>query len=195
MVTLAELLSDCYARFGFASSPASEVSSRFTRFVNETQREIFSEPGMERWLFGSDTFDSVADTPQYGLPASVARCHKIYEATNRRALLGLSPDVYRTIQPDPTTPTGTPTHYVELGFSPVEHQPGEAGTLYIVSTSAADTQLAYLEGFRAGGVPTTTSVALSGTTVVPFPIVDFLEVTKFYLASPAVGTVSLKDTP
>lgn len=171
------------------------MTARLTRFANETQREILSTPGLERWLIGTQTFASVASQPQYGLPPSIARIIKIYDATNRFALHELSLDTYRTYQPDETLPSGLSTHYVQLGGRPTAVQPDAPSTLYVISTSASDTNTAYLEGIRTGGHPFTASVVMTGLTAAAFSVIDIEEVTKFYLSAAAVGTVTLKDTP
>lgn len=193
-MTLSELLADLYARFGYASSPDSGVTDRFTRFLNETQREICSDPILQQWLIGTQSFDSVADTPQYGLPPSIARVLKIYDSVNRRTLCELSLDEYRTLQPDPSTPTGIPTHFTQIGASPVYAQPTSPVTLYVISTSASDTGTAYLEGVRTSGYAFKASVTMTGLTAASFGLTDISEVTKFYLSAAPVGDVYLTDT-
>jgi hypothetical protein len=193
-VTFGDLTSDLYRRFGYASSPDSGVVTRFKAYLNETQREIFGTPGLERLLFGTTTFASVADTPDYALPPNVARVLAIYEATNRRRLLSLDRSTYRTIEPDPTTQTGTPTHAVDLGIGFVARQPSAADELFIDSTSASDTGVAFLEGYRTGGYPFALQVTMTGTTAVAFPThSDIVEITDFYLDAAAVGTVTLHE--
>ena len=196
-MNLSDLQADLYRRLGYASSPATEITTRLTAFLNQAQRDILSEPGMERLLTGTTTFASVASTPQYGLPPSVARIVKIYEATNRRTLGELSQDAYRQIQPDPTTPTGTASHYVDLGFAGVSKQPSDASDIFVDSTAAGDTNTAYIEGYRTGGYFTSLSVTMTGTTAVSLKganlITDIVEITKFYLSAAAVGEVTLHE--
>ena len=150
---------------------------------------------MERLLNGTATFASVASTPQYSLPPSVARIKKLYETTNDRALGWLSQDAYRTYDPDTVNNTGTPTHYVDLGKSFISVQPSDASEIFVDSTSASDTGLAYLEGYRTGGYYRALSVTMTGTTAVSFAaaITDFIELTNFYLDVAAVGTVTLHE--
>jgi hypothetical protein len=199
-VTLSTLLSDLYRRLGYASSPATEITTRLTAFVNQTQRDILSEPGMQVLLDGLDgtiTFDSVASTPQYSLPPAVARLKKLYERTNDRALIGLSQDTYRTYDPDTTANTGTPTHWVDLGWSAVASQPSDASDLFVDSTAAGDTNTVYIEGYRSGGYFTSLSATMTGATAKSVKgaslITDIIEVTKFYLSAAAVGTVTLVE--
>ena len=52
-MTLSEMRADLYRRFNYAASPATDVTTRLTAFLNETQNEILSEPGMEALRNGS----------------------------------------------------------------------------------------------------------------------------------------------
>lgn len=194
-MTLGDLEADLYRRLGYAASPASEITTRLRSFLNQAQRDVLSEPGMDVLLNGTASFASVASTPQYALPPSVARIKKIFETTNDRALLGLSQDAYRTFDPDTTSNTGTPTHWVDLGWSGVAKQPSDASEIFVDSTSASDTNTAYIEGYRTGGYFVSLSVTMTGTTAVSLgaAYTDLIEITKFYLSAAAVGTVTLHE--
>lgn len=194
-MTLSDILSDCYARLGYSSTPDSGVTARLTRFANETQRELCSDPILQQWLIGTQTFDTVADQTHYGLPPIVARVLKIFSSDHRYTLREMSLSDYREIQPDPTASTGIPTHFVQFGGSDASIQLASPSTLYALSTSASDTNTAYLEGVRTGGYAFADSVTMTGLTAAPFAYSDIEEVTKFYLSAPAVGTVTLQDTP
>lgn len=193
-MTLSDLLADLYRRLGYQSTPDSAVTTRLTSFLNQAQRDLLGEPGLDRLQISLWTFASVADTSQYVLTQAASRIHKIYEATNRIALQELSLEAYRQIQPDPTTTTGTPTHYVDLGFSAVSTQPSDASTLYVKSSSASDIAplTAYIEGTDASRGQQRTSDVLTGTTAVAFPY-TWVEVAKFYLSAAPVGAVTLHE--
>ena len=194
-MTFDELTLDLYRRLGYASSPDSAVVTRLKAFVNEAQRDVYSEPGLERLLLGTTPVLSVVNQPQYALPPSVSRIERLVEITNRRFLLPMSVETYRQLQPDPTTPTGTPTHYVDLGVSAISVQPSDASQLFLDSTAAGDTATAYVEGYRTGGYFSSLSKVMTGTTglALSSAITDFIEVTKFYLSAAAVGTVTLLE--
>lgn len=194
-MTLNDLLADLYRRLGYSSSPDSAVTTRLTAFLNQAQRDVLTEPGMERLLVGHATFASVASTPTYALPPSVARIDKIYDTTNRWALRELLLDQYRTYDPATTTTTGLATHYVDLGFAAVNTQPADASEIFVKSTAAGDTNTAYLEGYRTGGYFAAVSKVMTGVTAVSFSatLTDFVELTKFYLSAVAVGTVTLQE--
>jgi FlaG/FlaF family flagellin (archaellin) len=192
-MTLSDLRLDFFRRFGYASSPATEITTRATAYFNEVQQEILSEPGMGALLNGSITFASVASTPQYSIPQGVARVKTIYEATNDRRLEMRSLDWYRSIFPDVAAQTGIPEVFVDLGFLGVAKQPTDASQLLVDSTSASDTNTAYIEGYRTDGYYTSASVTMTGTTAVNLGTTDIVFVTKFYLSAAAVGTVTLHE--
>ena len=102
------ILSAIYDECNYVASPATAVVTRAKRFVNEGQRAMLSEPGLQR-LADSDvpyTFASVASTARYVLPESVARIHHISETTNDIALEAMSLGRYRHADPDPAMSSG-----------------------------------------------------------------------------------------
>ena len=192
-MNLTNLLADLYRRLGFGTSPAAVVTTRLTALLNETQQEIFREPGMEYLLNDTITIASVASQPTYGLTPEVARIKTIREATNRIALTPMSLSEYRTRCPDTSNPTAISTRWVDLGFDGIDVEPSNASTLFVDSTNAGDTGTAYLEGFLTGGIPFSTSVTMTGVTAVSFTPTTIISVTKFYLSAVAVGTVTLVE--
>jgi len=127
----------------------------------------------------------------------VARVKAIYETTNDQRLTPISLDTYRSALPDAAAVTGTPYNFVDLGFLGVAKQPSDASSIFVDSTSASDTNTAYLEGYRTGGYFTSLSVTMTGITAVSLKgtavITDIIEITKFYLSAAAVGTVTLHE--
>lgn len=197
-MTLAELLAAAYDECAYQGTPAPAIVSRLTRFLNEGHRAILAEPGLERLVDSDDPFSvaSVANQARYVLPEAVAAIRSMSEHTNDRTLDALSLDQYRRYEPNPTTVTGTPTHYVPIGKVHVALQPSNASELFVLSTSASDTtQTAYVEGIITGGYRRTASVTLTGTTAVSLSsaIPSFIEVEDFYLSAAAVGTVTLLE--
>jgi hypothetical protein len=194
-MTLSGLESDLYRRLNYDTSPASAVTTRLRAFLNETQNEILSEPGMGVLLNGSLTFVSVADTQQYSLPQAAARVKTIYEATNHRKLEARSLEWYRAAYPNAAANTGTPEAFIDLGLTSIATQPSNASQIFVDSTSGSDTNTAYLEGYRTGGYFNTQSISMTGTTAVSLDaaITDFLFLTKFYISAAAIGTVTLHE--
>lgn len=194
-MTLNDLEQDLYRRLGFqTATPDTATQTRLRAFLNDTQQEILSEPGMDSLLNDTVTFASVASTPEYSLPPVVARVKGIRETTNRTLLGMQSQDWYHSVYPDPTAITGTPTDWVDLGYAAVAKQPSNASELFVLSDSAADgaTKTAYIEGYITGGYFRSASVALNGVTAASFgaTITTWIEVTKFYIALTAGGTTT-----
>lgn len=193
-MTFLDILQDSYRRLGFSSSPASDVQTRIKAFANETHRAILSDPDLTHLRDGSMTFASVADQAEYGLTPAGIRIASITERTNDRRLVEMSLDDLRTLDPA-LTATGDPEAYIRLGNAAVALQPSDASELFLKSTSASDTQVAYVEGFTTGGYPRADSVTLTGTTAVSLDtgITTWIRVTKVYLASNAAGVVTLHE--
>lgn len=198
-MTLAQILGDVYRRCGYSATPASDVSTRITAFIRETQDEIMSEPGME-WLLNDQTsIVSVASQAEYGLPETVELIKSIRDTTNRCKLMPMSLSQYRARFPNPGTDPGTPEYYVVLGQSAVETQPAAAGQLNIISTSASDTALTvYLEGLKTGGIvfagDGTVTATTNGISQVSIGASDVTSITKFYISGAAVGEIRLRTS-
>jgi hypothetical protein len=192
-MTLTQILADIYRRTGFSSSPPSEVSTRITAFVNETQQEILREGGMQFLLNDVISFTSVADTQTYGLSSGLDKIKTIRDATNTIFLEPMSLEEYRIRYPDPSANTGLPTRWVDMGFDAVHTEPSDASTIYVDSTSALDTGTAYIEGILSDGNYFTASVTMTGTTAVAFNPTTVIDITKFFLSANASGNVTLHE--
>jgi hypothetical protein len=193
-VRLTDIEADLYRRLGYASSPATDVTTRIRAFINQVHRQLLTLPGLEYLRDDTITFASVNAQARYGLPPSVARIKAITDRTNDRRITLATLDQLRNADPG-LDANGTPASYVPIGWQAVSVQPSDASELFVDSTSASDTNTAYLEGIRTGGYPRVLSVTMTGTTAVTFSaaITDFIEVTKFYLSAAAVGTVTLHE--
>lgn len=196
-MTFADLVRAVADDVGYPTSPAPDVLARLQRYVNEAQRAVLAEPGLAK-LADSDnplTVASVAGQARYVVASAVARIHHITERTNDLRLRPMSLAEYRALDPDATSSTGTPTHYVPIGIVGVAVQPSNASEVFVDSTSASDTNTAYVEGIITGGYPRTAAVTMTGTTAVSLDslITTFLELNDFYLSHPAVGTVTLHE--
>jgi hypothetical protein len=176
--------------------PPTLVERRIGRFLAEGIRMVLAEPGMDG-LQDTDapfTVSSVASQARYAIPEGIARIAHVSERTNDRRLEVLSLARYRRIAPDPTV-TGSPTHYVPIGRVGVAVQPSNASEIFIDSTSASDTNTAFLTGRITGGYERTISVTMTGTTAVSVSsaITTFVELHDVYLSHPAIGTVTLHE--
>jgi hypothetical protein len=168
------------------------VTTRATALLNETHREILSTPGLESLIDDTVTFASVSAQSLYALPPSVDGIERITDRTSMTEITPRSLGWLRSEDPGLSS-SGTPTVYIPRGLQAVAVQPTAAAEIFIKSTSASDTNTAYLQGFRTGGYPITLSKVMTGVTAVTFDatITDIIEITKLYLSAAAVGTVTL----
>jgi len=193
-MTRGELLTSLYRRLNKSETPDTATKNRLVGFLNEAYREVLSLPGIQRLRDDTLTFASVANQARYALPW-VPKINRVFETTNDRLLQPMTLSDYRAIDPDPSSTTGTADCWVWAGYTPVAVQPSDASSLYVKSTSASDTNTCYLEGETSGGYPRAVSVSMTGTTAVNLSsaVSDWVRVTKVYLSSAAVGTVTLHE--
>ena len=193
-MTRTELLAKLGRSLNKHSTLDSATETRLLDHLNNRHREILSWPGAALLRHRTLTFSSVVDQARYGL-ANVEELLALRDTENDRTLARSSLASYRRRNPDPAATTGTPHQWVPLGYQPVALFPSDASALAVKSTSASDTQTAYVEGWITGGYPRSASVALTGTTAVSVSasISTWIGVSKFYLSSAAVGVVTLHE--
>jgi hypothetical protein len=195
-VTLNGLLADLYRRLDYTATPPPAVVTRLTSFINTTHRQLLGAPGMETLRDDTITFASVANQATYGLPPIITRIESITDRTTTLRLREGTLDEIRSSDPG-LVQTGPPDQYISRGYQQVAIQPTAAAEIFVKSTSLSDTtQVAYIEGTRTGGYRVALSVMLTGTTAVTLgaAYTDIVEVTKAYLSSAAVGTVTFHQT-
>jgi hypothetical protein len=194
-MTLDALVTDLATRFRYIPEPDAATRARFVSFLNEIHRDILSQPGLASLLRGTITFTSATSTPEYGLPPSIARVWSIRDTSNDDILVARNETWYRTTYPDPANDTGTPTAWVSLGIQSVARRPSDASEVFLKSTSASDTQTAYLDAVTSLGETVSLSVTLTGTTAVSCSAsyTTITQVTDLSLSSAAIGTVTLHE--
>jgi len=194
-MTFGTILADLYQRLGYASSPAAEVTTRLKSFVNQAHRQVLGDSKYMALRDSTMTFASVSGQVSYGLPPIIAQIKSITDRTSVRRLIAISQDDVRAMDPALNS-TGVSSHYVYEGVQAVALQPSAASEIFVKSSSASDTNTAYIEAVRTGGYPVSLSVVMTGTTAVSLgaAYTDIIEVTKFYLSANAVGTVTLHQT-
>lgn len=177
----------------YSSIPADAVA-KWKDYLNESHRAVLRMPGMESLRYAYLTFASVASQPAYCLPTQgIERVTRIWETTNDTKLQYRTPAWLREVDPDPQT--GTPYFWVPTGYAEVHTQPSDASAVFVDSTSGSDTGTAYVEGITAGGYFQSKSVSMTGTTAVNISaaVSDWIQITKFYLSTAAVGVVTLHE--
>jgi hypothetical protein len=191
-MTFSEILTDIYSRTNKPSSPEAETIARIKRFVNQRHRTLLSTPGIDQFRDSTSSFASVAGTARVALPQALTRINRIFETTNDRRLMEKDLDWLRTVDPQQTS--GTPIAYVPLGYQYVAAQPSDASQIWVKSSSASDVGTAYIQGIRTGGILGSSSVTMTGTTAVQIgSFSDWIEITKFYVSSAAVGSITLHE--
>lgn len=198
-MTRTELLADLYRRLGYTSSPASDVTTRLTAFLDETVSELASEPGLSPYLARLTpplVVASVASQAVYAVPSpGLDRITAVTDRTNDRRLAARSFEWYRSIEPDPVATSGTPEAWIPMGISAVAKQPSNASALFVDSTSASDTGTATALVMTSDGQLRTVSVVMTGITGVTLSstVTTITQVLRFTLSAVAVGTVTLLE--
>lgn len=194
-MTFLQLKQRLARRRGAASSTlVTATDTRYGEALNEAYRSMLRKPGRESLRYGQVTFASVASQKLYALPEQgIARINRISETTNDLTLTYKTPEWLDSVAPDPTE--GTPVFWIPRGYVPVHTQPSNASSVFVDSTSASDTNTAYVEGITSGGYYQSKSVTMTGTTAVNISsaVSDWIVITKFYLSAAAVGTVTLHE--
>jgi hypothetical protein len=193
-MTLSEMQTELYDTLNYGSSPPAEVVRRLLNFMNQSQREIVGMRGLGRLRRTILTCASVANSPFLILPQAAVRIAGIQDRTTQKSLKEVMLMDIRFADPGLTRVTSSPDAYAILGFSEgVAVQPSAAATIYVKSSNAADTQVAYIEVITTGGYYRTVNVTLTGTTAVSFSPTDVIQIRKFYLASATTGYVTLHE--
>ena len=169
------------------------TQARLLGFLNQRQHRLLSLPGIKKLRDATVPLSSVADQAAYVL-ANVGKVSRIFDPVNQRVLYEISQQDYRLIDPVPLT--GTPEAYIWTGRQGVAMQPSDASSLFVKSTSAADTtQTVYVTGVVTGSYPVSASVVLTGTTAVDVSAATstWVRVDKFYLSAACAGSVTLHE--
>lgn len=170
----------------------SATQARALTFFNQRQRRLLTLPGLTHLREATVTLSSVANQADYVLP-NIGKIARIWDPTNQRVLYQMSQQDQRLIDPIPIS--GTPEAFVWRGRQALAKQPSDASSLFVKSTSAADTTTAWVTGVITGSYPVATSVALSGTTAVNVAstISTWIRGDKFYVSAVCAGTVTLHE--
>ncbi len=123
-MTTGAILTAIATETGKVSAPAANTTTtmdattraRLLNAVNRRYRRVMSFPGAQHLREGTASLGpTVAGTALYAV-ASVAKVNRIWETTNNVRLQPMTLEQYRTLDPDPSETTGTPTHFVWAGI-------------------------------------------------------------------------------
>jgi hypothetical protein len=191
-MTFADILTDIYSRTNKPASPDAETIARIKRFVNQKHRSLLTMPGIDQFRDSTSTFTNTSAVARVALPQALTRIKAVVDTSNNRRLGEKSLDWLRTVDPQQTS--GTPTTYVPKGYEAVAAQPENASQIWVKSSSASDTGTAYIQGIRTGGILGSSSVTMTGTTAAQLgSFTDWIEITKFYVSTAAVGSITLHE--
>lgn len=190
------MLAELYRLLHYTTAPPAATTSRLTGFLNDTQRELLTTPGIARLRDNVMPATAKANTARTALPPTVSRINAITDRLNNQKLRQVPISELRLIDPSESFIGGFPVRYAVVGQVQVQIQPTHATGLWASSTSTADTsQTAYVESVTTGGYPYQDSKALSGQNRVQIGTAasrtDHIEVNKFYTSATIAGYVSL----
>ncbi len=171
----------------------ADTQARALTFFNQRQRRLLTLPGLRHLREATTTIASVANQGPYAL-ANIAKIQRFWDPVNQRVLYEMSQQDLRLVDPVPIS--GTPEAFIWTGRQEVAVQPADASSVFVKSSSAADTtQTAYVEGVMTGGYPATASVTLTGTVAVNLSstVSTWERIDKAYLSAACVGTVSFTE--
>jgi hypothetical protein len=198
-MNLSEIEVTIYDRLNLGVNPDSVVQRYIRRFVNDTYREVLTKKNigarLRRQLL---TFTTSATSPFCVLPQAVSRIFIVTDRTNNNLLDEISLQDLRYTDPGLTSSSAVPYGYVIENMSaPVAADPAAATALKIISDNASDGSgvAVNVEGVTSDGQLFKASSGLNGLTQASIgSVATWLQITKFYLSSPAQGHVSLKDS-
>lgn len=188
-MNLGNLLLDLYRRQGFKTAPTTEVVTRFTAYLNQTQREILVQKGLGSLRFRVLPFASVAADPFATLPQAAVRVRSIADRTNQIYLTPTTLDGIRQQDPGLIATTAIPYSYAVVNLAAATFRDPTVTSLSFKSDSAADgaTKEVFVEFITSTGLYQKTSALMNGVTAVDIVVDATGGVTKFYVTLAAGG--------
>lgn len=203
MSTLNEILSECYRRLRYPSSPPAAITTRLTALINESHGEIISLPQLSRLRDNVIPIVIPANVARSALPPAVSRILAITDRTNNNKLVQVPLSELRLSDPAQAFTGGYPMRYAVIGDQAVYRQPSAATGIWAASSAAGDTsQKVFVETINTSGVSgfalpfniISAGTTLTGTTRVQIGTdTNHIQVNKFYLDSACAGYALLFD--
>ena len=129
-MTLNEIELDVYRRLDYADTPPPSVKNRIDGFINQRHRQLLASDRMRPLRLATTTLVSVPDRASYGLPYGCSRVARVMDQTNQYLLGAHTYEWAREADAAPPRVSGTPTHWIPLGYSPCAMRPFSSPTLY-----------------------------------------------------------------
>jgi hypothetical protein len=193
---LVDLEATVYERLNYATNPDELVVNRIRRAINETHRIILGMRGFDRLRRALLTCNSIPTVPYMSLPAAAVKIHHIADRTKKMLLREVAQADIRYSDPGLSAISATPYEYaIDHYASPVQQDPLTPSGVWVQSSSPTDGLglWAYVEGVTADGASRRGKTALNGLTATPVDasITTWIKITKYYLTTAPVGTISL----
>lgn len=202
-MNLADIRTDLYDRLGLNTVPATAVSSRLDRFVNQTHRKLLTKRNFTKLRRHTIPAACVANSPYMVLPQAMTRVMIVTDRVNRWPLDEIKIQDSRRLDPGLSQIMAYPSGYFVDNFSAATAlDPSAACQPFAVSDNVADgaTKTVFIEGIVTGGYSRRASAALNGTTPVAVdPLATWIYISKFYFQNTAgttavpTGTISLTE--
>jgi hypothetical protein len=185
-VNLTALLADLYGDLRYTATPPAATTARLTRYLNRTQRELLTLPGLSRLRDLTVAITTVSNQPQSSLPLAVARIQTIVDRANNHVLDQVPLRELRDTDPAQNFIGGPPLRYAVVGERHVAQQPAAACELFVDFTGGTFADLTVnVEGIRSdGSLVAITKVCVVGTPTQSLATTEtaIVAVTKYYLA-------------
>lgn len=196
-MTFLELQDDALERLEYSTATSTSPRTRIKRLLNQTQRDILTDPKYAGLRVGRLPLVTVASQVLYGSPVALTRIDDIYDSAGENPRLTKRTKDWLRMDNRADYNEGTPGVYVEHGLKPIYRYPAITGSgLWAVSTDATDTtQTVTIQGKRVDGFDFNPSaVTLTGTTRVAIGTrTDYVDVTRIRLSATCAGDVRIYD--
>lgn len=198
-MTFDDVLAQVAARLNYKNGLTPDAKTRMLGYLANRHRQLVAKVGAKlRDVVGAPVLTTVSGQQLYALPANIKAIKRLYDLVNRRYIYPVNVGIVRLTNPGgQTTNFGLPVRFADVGYIPYQLPMSNTtgSTLLVSSTSATDNALsATVEYVRAGGYTTSASVAIaSGVQTQVGSDADIVEITKFYVANTAVGTITLAE--
>ncbi len=192
--TFGEMLAALYIDLKNGSSPASDVTTRYKRLLNEAERHILRAANQTLLREIELPLTSVVSQKTYGLPAVFDSSITTVQPSVGDRLVMRTQTWLKSMDPQETA-SGNPYVWIPEGLQAVARHPSATG-VWAASTNAADTtQQVRVTAVRTmGDIAPQLTATLTGTSRVAIgSYTDLRAILRFGLSAAAVGDVTLYD--
>jgi hypothetical protein len=173
---------DMYASLGHPTSPDSDITTRYNRWLNQAHREILQKKHFRRFKRRALTMATIASSPYIAIPQATSRIFSVRNTAQDREIVFRDMAWVRRMDPGLNNTTSDPEVYAVYSYSsPVMRQPSAASAIW-VDADGATTETVHLQGVLSTGYQKSVSTAMTGTTAKAIAADTFIAINKFFLA-------------